>query len=164
MEWNGWLELSAHRRSLGPHRADDGCICLNLATNDEVLAVNQDALCKQGYRINNRQADFEIRGPELADGNKAVGLFNLSEQDQELTFSAQELGLTGTIRDLAPERYRHAYGHVFSQFQPARTVIAQNYLPPGTVGQSKNRAFEHCMFIAEAPLSLGDAQCFEKKI
>ena len=73
---------------------------LNLVTNDEVLAVNQDPLCKQGYRIQNRQGDFEIWAKDLADGNKAVGFFNLSEQDQVLTLSTQDLGFTGTLRDL----------------------------------------------------------------
>ena len=73
---------------------------LNLVTNDEVLAVNQDTLCRQGYRIKNKKGVFEIWTKELADGSKAVGLFNLSAKDQVLTFSAEELGMTGKIRDL----------------------------------------------------------------
>ncbi len=77
---------------------------LNLVTNHEVLAINQDALCKQGYRVKNRKGDYEIWAKDLADGSKAVGLFNLSEKDEVLTLSAQELGMKGTIRDLWRQR------------------------------------------------------------
>ena len=73
---------------------------LNLVTNHEVLAINQDALCKQGYRVENRKGAYEIWAKDLADGGKAVGLFNLSGKDQVLTLSAQKLGMQGTIRDL----------------------------------------------------------------
>ena len=71
---------------------------LNLVTNHEVLAINQDALCQQGYRVKNQKGDFEIWAKNLADGGKAVGLFNLSGHDQVLEVTAQELGIQGTIR------------------------------------------------------------------
>ncbi|MBT3191445.1 MAG: hypothetical protein HN341_02710, partial [Verrucomicrobia bacterium] len=73
---------------------------LNLVSNHEVLAVNQDALCKQGYRVTNKKGNYEIWAKDLADGSKAVGLFNLSDKDQVLSITAQELGIKGTIRDL----------------------------------------------------------------
>ena len=73
---------------------------LNLVTNHEVLAVNQDALCKQGYRLENEKGNYEFWAKDLADGSKAVGLFNLSDDNQVLTLSAQTLGMKGTVRDL----------------------------------------------------------------
>ena len=73
---------------------------LNLVTNTEVLAVNQDALSKQGYRIKNDKGNFEIWAKDLADGSKAVGLFNLADDVQVIGFTAEDLGMTGTIRDL----------------------------------------------------------------
>jgi alpha-galactosidase len=73
---------------------------LGLVTNTEVLSVNQDALSRQGYRIRNSKGSYEIWAKDLEDGGKAVALFNLAEEDQALAFSAQELGITGTIRDL----------------------------------------------------------------
>ena len=73
---------------------------LNLVTNHEVLAVNQDALCKQGYRLENEKGNYEVWAKDLADGSKAVGLFNLSDDNQVLTLSAQTLGMKGTVRDL----------------------------------------------------------------
>ncbi|KKL29062.1 hypothetical protein LCGC14_2368910, partial [marine sediment metagenome] len=73
---------------------------LSLVTNHEVLAINQDALCKQGVRVRNQKGNFEIWAKDLADGSKAVGLFNISNKDQVLSVTAQELGIKGTIRDL----------------------------------------------------------------
>jgi len=72
---------------------------LNLVTNDEVLAVNQDALCKQGYRVRNGKG-YEIWAKDLADGGKAVGMFNISDKEEVLKVTAKELGISGTIRDL----------------------------------------------------------------
>ena len=73
---------------------------LSLVTNHEVLAINQDAICKQGVRVRNQKGNFEIWAKDLADGSKAVGLFNISNKDQVLSVTAQELGIKGTIRDL----------------------------------------------------------------
>jgi len=72
---------------------------LNLVSNDEVLSVNQDALCKQGYRVRNGKG-YEIWAKDLADGGKAVGMFNTSGKEQVLSVTAKELGISGTIRDL----------------------------------------------------------------
>jgi alpha-galactosidase len=72
---------------------------LNLVTNDEVLSVNQDALCKQGYRVRNGKG-YEIWAKDLVGGGKAVGMFNISDKEQVLSLTAKELGLSGTIRDL----------------------------------------------------------------
>lgn len=73
---------------------------LNLVTNDEVLAVNQDPLCKQGYRVAHQPGVWEIWAKDLADGSKAVALFNLSDKDTVLSVSKTQLGLAGIVRDL----------------------------------------------------------------
>jgi alpha-galactosidase len=77
---------------------------LGLVTNDEVLAVNQDRLCKQGYRVAYREGVWEIWAKKLADGGKAVALFNLSDKDQVLTVTARQVGLGGRVRDLWRQR------------------------------------------------------------
>ena len=75
---------------------------LSLLTNDEVLAVNQDALGKQGHRVS--QADgLEVWVKDLSGGAKAVGLFNRgSEKTATLSVPLQALSLTGPchVRDL----------------------------------------------------------------
>ena len=75
---------------------------LGLLTNDEVLAVNQDALGKQAGRIAANDDDTEIWAKDLEDGSKAVGLFNRSEVPLKVTVKWSQLGLAGkqTVRDL----------------------------------------------------------------
>ena len=73
---------------------------LGLVTNTEVLAVNQDPLCQQGYRIHNETGTCEIWAKDLVDSSKAVALFNLTDEAQVIAFSADQLGMSGTLRDL----------------------------------------------------------------
>lgn len=73
---------------------------LGLVTNDEVLAINQDPLGAQGYRVAHEPGHWEIWAKDLADGGKAVALFNLSNSDQALTVTAEQLGMSGPLRDL----------------------------------------------------------------
>jgi hypothetical protein len=63
---------------------------LALLTNDEVLAVDQDILGKQGRRVI-QEDRFEVWVKELADGAKAVGIFNFAPSDLDET-------APGTIR------------------------------------------------------------------
>jgi alpha-galactosidase len=74
---------------------------LNLLTNDEVLAVNQDALGKQARCIV-KEGDLRVYARDLADGSKAVGLFNLGQTETAVTAPWSELKLSGklTVRDL----------------------------------------------------------------
>lgn len=73
---------------------------LNLIKNSEVLAVNQDPLVKQGYRLENEEGIYEIWAKDLADGSKALAFFNLSDEEQELSITADKLGMKGKVRDL----------------------------------------------------------------
>jgi alpha-galactosidase len=74
---------------------------LGLLTNDEVLAIDQDALGKEA-----RQAvkadNYQLWIKDLADGGKAVGIFNTSDKYQSITLNRDENGLKGLtkIRDL----------------------------------------------------------------
>lgn len=87
---------------------------LNLVTNDEVLAVNQDPLCKQGYRVADRKGEWEIWAKDLADGSKAVALFNLSGEDRVLDVTREQLGMTGSVRDLWRQKDLGLLGDRFS--------------------------------------------------
>ena len=73
---------------------------LGLVTNDGVLAVNQDRLCSQGYCVANEPRKWEIWVKDLADGSKAVAMFNLSHEDQVRSVTAERLELSGNVRDL----------------------------------------------------------------
>lgn len=73
---------------------------LNLVTNSEVLAVNQDPLVKQGYRVENEEGIYEIWAKDLVDGSKALAFFNLSDEEKEITIAADKLNKKGKVRDL----------------------------------------------------------------
>jgi alpha-galactosidase len=76
-------------------------------SNDEMLAINQDALGKQGWRIAaldaedkpvtgggnaaNRAAK-QVWGRPLVDGTYAVGLFNLGNEPAKVSISMKDLG------------------------------------------------------------------------
>lgn len=74
---------------------------LNLLTNDEVIEVNQDPLGRQAGRIT-QDGTKEVWAKEMADGSRAVGLFNRSQREQTVTVKWSDLGITGeqTVRDL----------------------------------------------------------------
>ena len=74
---------------------------LALLTNDEVLAVNQDAAALQGRRISAGDG-LEIWRRELGGGAAALGLFNRTEADTTMRANLPELGLAGgyKARDL----------------------------------------------------------------
>jgi alpha-galactosidase len=73
---------------------------LNLVKNSEVLAVNQDPLVKQGYRIESKEGNYEIWAKDLSDGSKALAFFNLADEEQELSITADKLGKKGKLLDL----------------------------------------------------------------
>jgi len=75
---------------------------LSLLENDEVLAIDQDALGKEATCVINN-GDVRIYEKELEDGGHAVGFFNLGSAPANLTFSDfAKLRLSGTqhVRDL----------------------------------------------------------------
>ena len=75
---------------------------LNLLSNDEVLAVDQDALGKQATCVLTNGTVRVFEKP-LADGSQAVGYFNLGNKPVDLNFNQfSVLGLAGKlhIRDL----------------------------------------------------------------
>jgi alpha-galactosidase len=76
---------------------------LNLATNDEVLAVHQDAMGKAADRIS-RTNELEVWARPLSDGSLAVGLFNRDEMDMNIAVKWAELGIKG--RQVARDQWR----------------------------------------------------------
>lgn len=75
---------------------------LNLLTNDEVIAINQDALGKQAI-CQLKKDDLRVYVKELEDGSRAVGFCNFGLEPINIPFSDfQQLGLKGKlkVRDL----------------------------------------------------------------
>jgi alpha-galactosidase len=81
-------------------RLDD--FTLNLLENDEVLALDQDALGKEATCVVTN-GDVRIYQKQLEDGNRALGFFNLGSAPASLEFNQlAQLGFTGAqhVRDL----------------------------------------------------------------
>jgi alpha-galactosidase len=81
-------------------RLDD--FTLKLLCNDEVLAINQDALgaypsCAKDTTGNSAvpQTGWRVYTKKLADQGLAVGLFNFGDQPETITISLEELGING---------------------------------------------------------------------
>jgi alpha-galactosidase len=97
---------------------------LNLLSNDEVLAVDQDPLCKPASRIA-KNGDVEIWGRELADGSKAVGIFNRGEEATHGQIQWADLGLRGKhqVRDLWRQKDLGKFTDAFPTDVPRHGVV-----------------------------------------
>lgn len=75
---------------------------INLLTNDEVIAVNQDALGKQGTCLQTI-GELKIYVKELEDGGKAVAFANFGREKVNMTYKDfKKLGISGhqKVRDI----------------------------------------------------------------
>ena len=74
-----------------------------ILTNREVIAVDQDRLGMQGRRVK-RNGDLEVWAKQLADGGRAVVLFNRGSKAADISVSWIDIGypphLTAKVRDL----------------------------------------------------------------
>lgn len=68
-----------------------------LLTNREVIAVDQDKLGKQGDRVS-EEGPIEIWTRPLADGSKAVGVFNRLATPLSATVDFRQLGFDGAVQ------------------------------------------------------------------
>ena len=74
----------------------------NLLTNDEVLALQYDALGKQAVRVATI-GGVDVYAKPLEDGSRALGFFNRGKTAEKIVFNKlNRLGLNGTlkVRDL----------------------------------------------------------------
>jgi alpha-galactosidase len=90
---------------LGGNLPDNTQWDLELISNDEVLAVDQDSLGNPAIRVSQQgpsNASTEVWVRELKDGNRAVGLFDRGGNAAEVTLNWDEAALSGKwiARDL----------------------------------------------------------------
>jgi hypothetical protein len=74
---------------------------INLLTNDEVIAIDQDPLGKQAVPVQ-KFSDIQVWSKELADGKKSFGIFNLGDKTEKFLLNLSSIGITNAnkIRDL----------------------------------------------------------------
>jgi hypothetical protein len=93
---------------LGMNLPDNDRFTEALLENEEVLAINQDALARQAHRVPlpDLVTGVEVWSKELADGSYAVGLFNRLGVEMPCAVKWIDLGLTGrqSVRDLWQRR------------------------------------------------------------
>ncbi len=65
-----------------------------ILTNHDVIAVDQDAAGKQGDRVS-EEGPIEVWAKPLADGSKAVGIFNRHQLPLTAHVDLSTLGLPG---------------------------------------------------------------------
>jgi alpha-galactosidase len=75
----------------------------DILTNKEVIAVDQDALGRQGRRVW-KDGDLEVWAKQLQDGGRAVVLLNRGASEQPVTVNWEQIGypshLSAAVRDL----------------------------------------------------------------
>jgi alpha-galactosidase len=104
---------------------------LNLLTNDEVLALNQDALGKQATRVA-AVGPVDVLLKELEDGSKALGFFNRAPQAETIVFNKLgRIGLAGKqhVRDLWRQQDLPDAKDVLRPTIPAQGVLLLKLTP-----------------------------------
>jgi alpha-galactosidase len=103
---------------------------LNLLCNDEVLAVNQDPLARQGSRIS-QNAQLEVWAKDLEDGSKAVGLFNRSDDDATMSCKWSDLKISGkqSVRDLWRQKPEGFFDNEFAAAIPRHGALLFKITP-----------------------------------
>ena len=103
-----------------------------ILTNREVIAVDQDSLGMQGRRVK-RYGDREVWAKQLADGGRAVVLFNRGPKSQEISVSWTEIGypqhVAAQVRDLWAHKDLGKLTGKFSAEVPSHGVVMVTVKP-----------------------------------
>ncbi len=97
---------------------------LEMLTNKEVLAVDQDALGKQARRVS-KDGDLEVWARPLSGGAYAAGLFNRGDNAAKVTARWSDIGLnkSARVRDLWAHADRGNMSDQFSADVPSHGVV-----------------------------------------
>ncbi|NEB08487.1 alpha-galactosidase [Streptomyces coelicoflavus] len=97
-----------------------------ILTNDEVIAVDQDPLGKQGEVVSSRDGRWVV-SKEMADGSRAVALFNESSRAQRIETTTKAVGLPKargyTMRDLWKHSDTNTTGTIAATVPAHGTVL-----------------------------------------
>ncbi|MFC9058315.1 NPCBM/NEW2 domain-containing protein [Streptomyces sp. NPDC057074] len=123
----------------------------DILSNEEVIAVDQDELGRQGRVISSEDGRWVV-ARELADGSRAVALFNESDHPQRVSTTARDTGLPHAagyrVRDLWKHQDTHTAGRISATVPAHGTVLvrvspdrAWAELPPAVDSGVDGRAF-----------------------
>jgi alpha-galactosidase len=97
---------------------------VDLLGNREVIAVDQDPLGRQGFRVA-QEGPFEVWMKPMADGSKVVGLFNRQRTPEQMTVDFSQIDVFGdaTVRDLWLKKDLGSFDDNFSAYVPSHGVV-----------------------------------------
>ncbi len=97
---------------------------LSILTNREVVAVDQDRAGIQGHRVW-QEGPMEVWMKPLADGSKAVGMFNREEGEMTMTLRFQDIGVAGAanLRDLWAHKDLGTFNGSYTTKVPRHGVV-----------------------------------------
>ncbi|MGO9270109.1 MAG: glycoside hydrolase family 27 protein [Terriglobia bacterium] len=97
---------------------------LAILNNPEVVAVDQDPLGTEGHRLR-QEGPFEVWMKPLADGSRAVALFNRGEDATRMSVSFKGIGLaeTASVRDLWAHHDLGPFNESYSAEVPKHGVV-----------------------------------------
>jgi alpha-galactosidase len=103
---------------------------LSLLSNDEVLEVDQDALCKQAVQVGG-QGDVKVYAKPMDDGSLAVGLFNLDATNATVTANWSDLKIAGKqrVRDLWRQKDLGVFSGKFKATVASHGVVLVRIFP-----------------------------------
>jgi uncharacterized protein (TIGR03382 family) len=118
-----------------PTRLSGDTWSMALLTNEEVLAVNQDAAGTRAKRIV-QQGTTEVWARDLTGGRKAVALFNRGTEDAGVSVTFAQLGVSGTpvVRDLWHRADLTGMTTSLSATVPHEGGLIYALTPPGGTG------------------------------
>jgi alpha-galactosidase len=103
---------------------------MEILLNKEVIAVDQDPLGKQADVLTATDSGAKVVVKQLANGDRAVALYNESDQPQHIATTAQAAGLPPTgagngylVRDLWQHRDYQSAGTLAATVPPHGTVL-----------------------------------------
>jgi alpha-galactosidase len=104
----------------------------DILTNREVIAVDQDALGREGRRVA-KNGDLEVWAKQLKDGSRAVVLLNRGSSPQEIKVSWEQLGypahLSAAVRDLWAHKDLGKFTGTFSAPVESHGVVVATVQP-----------------------------------
>jgi alpha-galactosidase len=104
----------------------------DILTNKEVIAINQDPLGKQGSKVRD-DGDYEVWARPLADGSRAVILFNRSTKAAEIAVHWPEIEYTkdisAQVRDLWLHKDLGAVKASYTASVPGHGVVMLKITP-----------------------------------
>ena len=105
---------------------------LEILTNKEVIAIDQDPLGKQGIKVRD-DGDLEVWVKQLSDGSRAVVLFNRSLKAENISVSWEELGYPGYLQAVVRDLWQHqdtgTFKNKYNAMVPSHDVIMIKVTP-----------------------------------